>query len=365
MTDYSKLAGGNIGSLVPYKPGKPIEELKREFGLERVIKLASNENPLGPSPKVTGALIETLPEISRYPDGDAYMLRQAVSKKLNVPPDQLLFGAGSNEIIELLLRTFVKPGEYTVSPSPSFSVYSIISQAMGTRCEWAPTSPTFETDLDRLIAAVKPGVRVVFLASPNNPTGRYINSNDLKTFMQKVPGDTIIAMDEAYCEFTDAPDYPETLGWYKEYPNMVLMRTFSKAYGLAGLRIGYCIADKMCCEMMNRVRQPFNTNMLAQIAAAIAINDEEWLKNVLRNNTEGKKYLYEEFEKLGIKYIPTQANFILADVGDGMAVFEKLLQKGVIVRFMGKELPSYIRVSIGTPEENKIFLKALKEIIVG
>ncbi len=363
MIDYSKLAGSNIESLVAYKPGKPIDELKREFGLKHVIKLASNENPLGPSPRAVEAINATMPEISRYPDGAAFALRQAVSKKLNVPADELLFGAGSNEIIELMLRTFVKNGEYTVSPSPSFSVYSIISQAMGSKCGWVPTTTSFETDFDRLLSAIKPGARAVFLASPNNPTGRYVNSTDLKTFMDKVPGDTIVVMDEAYCEFADAPDFPDTLKLYKNYPNMVLMRTFSKAYGLAGLRIGYCIADKMCCEMMNRVRQPFNTNMLAQVAASAAINDDEWLKHVQNNNAAGKKRLYEGFDKLGVKYIPTQANFILADVKDGEHVFEKLLRKGVIVRFMGKALASYIRVSIGTPEENELFLKALGETL--
>ena len=236
---------------------------------------------------------------------------------------------------------------------------------MGTKCEWVPTKTSFEVDFDKLLTAVKPGVRVVFLASPNNPTGCYVNSTNLKIFMQKVPDNVIVVMDEAYREFADASDFPDTLNWYKEHPNMVLMRTFSKAYGLAGLRIGYCIADKVCCEMMNRVRQPFNTNMLAQIAASTAINDDMWLKKVLNNNAEGKKYLYGEFEKLRIKYIKTQANFILADVKNGEQVFAKLLRKGIIVRFMGRELGSYIRVTIGSPEENKLFLKALAETIEG
>ncbi|MDR2884004.1 MAG: histidinol-phosphate transaminase [Deferribacteraceae bacterium] len=361
--DYSKLAGSNINSLVAYKPGKPISELKREFGLKRVIKLASNENPLGPSPKVINAITSTLPEISRYPTGDAYELRMAVAAKYNVSPKQLLFGAGSNEIIELLLRTYVKAGETTLSPAPSFSVYGIISQAMGSKCEWVPVRDDFSVDLERTLAAITPKTRVIFLANPNNPTGTYINAADLKTFIDRVPADVIVVMDEAYIEFADAADMPDTLAWLKNYPNMILMRTFSKAYGLAGLRVGYAIGDEACCDMMDRVRQPFNTNMLAQVAATVAIDDNEWLNKILTNNREGKNFLYQSFTDMGLNYVPTQANFMLVNVGDGERVFNELLKKGVIARFMGGSLSQYIRVSIGTMEENQIFIQSLREVL--
>ena len=363
MIDYAKLAGESISTLVAYKPGKPIDELKREFGLTEIIKLASNENPFGPSPKVIEAIKSSLDNISRYPLGDAYDIRTAVAAKYNVPPECLVFGAGSNEIIELLLRTYVKTGEHAVSPAPSFSVYGIISQAMQTRCEWCATDDRFKIDLDCLLASIKPDTRVVFLANPNNPTGVYVSSDELKAFMKRVPENTIVVMDEAYIEFADAEDMPDTVSWYKEFPNMVLMRTFSKAYGLAGLRIGYMIGDKDCCSMMDRVRQPFNTNMLAQVAAVAAIKDEEYLGSVLRRNIEGKHYLYGKFSEMSLDYIPTQTNFILVNVGDGARVFDALLRKGVIARFMGPALAPYIRVSIGTEKENEIFAEALKAVL--
>ncbi|MDR2869448.1 MAG: histidinol-phosphate transaminase [Deferribacteraceae bacterium] len=362
MIDYAKLAGKDIASLVAYQPGKPIDELKREYGLTDIIKLASNENPFGPSPKVLEAVKASLDEICRYPLGDAFHIRAAVAKNYDVPTDCLVFGSGSNEIIELLLRTYVKAGEHVVSPSPSFSVYGIIAQAMQTSCNWIPTGARFEVDLERLLAAINAKTRVVFLANPNNPTGTYIPENDLRAFVKRVPEETIIVMDEAYIEFADATDIPNTVHWYKEQPNMVMMRTFSKAYGLAGLRIGYMIGDAACCAMMNRVRQPFNTNMLAQVAAVAAIHDTEYLQNVIAGNLSGKKYLYEQFEALDLDYIPSQSNFIMVNVGNGKKVFESLLAKGVIARFYPAQ-GEYIRITIGTQKENETFISALKAVL--
>lgn len=361
--DYKKLAGSSISSLVAYKPGKPIDELKREYGLEKVIKLASNENPIGPSPKVWEAVKDAYSEIARYPLGDAYNLRMAVAKNYNVPPENLVFGSGSNEIIELLLRTFVHEGEHVLSPAPSFSVYGIISTAMGSYCEWVDCNEDFSFNLDNIFAKINDKTRVIFLANPNNPTGTYMNETVLKDFLSRVPDNIIVVMDEAYIEFADADDMPDTVAMVKNYPNMVLMRTFSKAYGIAGLRIGYMIGSAECCDMMNRVRQPFNTNMLAQAAGCAALADKEWLDKVLKTNLEQKYFLYNEFKKMGLKYIPTQSNFILVKVGDGNKVFNDMLRKGVIIRFMGSSLGEYIRVTIGTEEENKIFINALKEVL--
>ena len=363
MINYKKLAGEDIANLVAYQPGKPIDELKREYGLTEIIKLASNENPFGPSPKVIEAIKGSLDNISRYPLVDAYDIRMAVAQKYGVEPDNLIFGSGSNEIIELLLRTYVKPGEFVASPAPSFSVYGIIAQAMQTRCAWMPTKTNFHIDLDCLLDSVTEKTRVLFLANPNNHTGTYIPEHELRSFIAPIPENTIIVMDAAYVEFADAKDMPDTTHWFKDYPNMVMMRTFSKAYGLAGLRIGYMIGDKTCCSMMDRVRQPFNTNMLAQVAAVAALKDEEYLQSVLQRNLEGKQYLYNKFTELDLDYIPSQSNFILVNVGDGKKVFDGLLAKGVIARYMGPALGEYIRITIGTPQENETFINALKAVL--
>ncbi|ADD69707.1 histidinol-phosphate aminotransferase [Denitrovibrio acetiphilus DSM 12809] len=363
MIDYSKLAGQSISALTPYKPGKPVKELERELGVTNSVKLASNENPLGCSPKVIAALNEFMPEISRYPLGDAFYLRKAVSEHYGISGDRLLFGTGSNEIIELAIRTFLAEDECVLSPSPSFSVYGIISQAAGKSCKWVPVNDAFKCDFEALANAITDKTRMVFLANPNNPTGEYFTAEELEAFMQKVPEDVIVVMDEAYIEYADAPDFPDTLKMLDKYKNMFLMRTFSKAYGLAALRAGFVIACEEAIDMMNRVRQPFNTNMAAQVAAEAAIKDQTHLKAVLAENQRGKEFLYSEFEKLGLKYVPTQANFILVNVGNGEKVFDNLLKQGVIVRFFGSGLAEWIRVSIGTMEENAIFIEKLKEVL--
>lgn len=362
MIDYKKLAGENICSLIPYKPGKPVKELERELGVANSIKLASNENPLGCSPKVAEALSEFLPELSRYPLGDAFYLRRTVSDYYGVSGDQLLFGTGSNEIIELAIRTFMKQGEHVLSPAPSFSVYGIISQAAGMSCRWVPVQDDFKLDLDALAGAVNENTRMIFLANPNNPTGEYFTQDELDGFMKKVPADVIVVMDEAYVEYADAPGFPDTIAMLKDYKNMFIMRTFSKAYGLAALRVGYVLACEEAIDLMNRVRQPFNTNMAGQIAAKAAMEDADHLKKVLAENKKGKEYLYAEFEKLGMRYVPTQANFILVQVGNGEKVFNDLLKEGVIVRYLGPGLAEWIRVSVGTEAENKVFIEKLKAV---
>ena len=363
MTDYKKLAGDSINSLTAYKPGKPIAELKRELGLDRIIKMASNENPYGPSPRVKDAVKGGLDDIFRYPLGDAFDIRMKVAAKYAVSPDELTFGTGSNELIELMMRTFVHNGDVVMSPAPSFSVYGLTATAMGTKCDWVPVNSDFKTDMDELFAKITPQTRIVFLANPNNPLGNYINAQELAYFMDKVPSDVIVAMDEAYIEFADAADMPDTIALRKKYDNMILLRTFSKAYGLAGLRIGYAIASKEASDMMNRVRQPFNTNTLAQIGACAALDDVEWLRKVVALNAECRRQLYDGFDRLGLSYIKSQANFILVNVKDGKTVFEHLLRYGVIVRYMGDSLKPFIRVSVGTKDENEIFLDSLAKVL--
>ncbi|MCA1927219.1 MAG: histidinol-phosphate transaminase [Calditerrivibrio sp.] len=363
MIDYKKLAGEKINSLIPYQPGKPIKELERELGIKEAIKLASNENPLGVSEKVIKAVTEALHEMNRYPLGDAFYLRQELSHFLNVDPARIIFGTGSNEIIELAIRTFVKPGEHVMSYAPSFSVYGIIAQANGNSCKWIPTKERFKVDFEKLKDAIEDTTRIIFLANPNNPTGVYFNSDELTDFLNFVPKETIVMLDEAYIEYVDAADFPDSLKLIDKYPNVMTMRTFSKAYGLAGFRIGYAVGNIEGIDMLNRVRQPFNVNMVAQIAAIAAIEDKEFVRRSIKVNREGKVYLYKAFKELGLDYIETQANFILVNVGDGKKVFDNLLKEGVIVRFLGPALKEYVRVSIGTQEENQIFVNKLKKIL--
>ncbi|MGE4318382.1 MAG: histidinol-phosphate transaminase [Deferribacterales bacterium] len=363
MTDYKKLAGQAICDIVPYKPGKPVKELERELGIKEAVKLASNENPFGPSPKVKTAIKDFFPEISRYPFGDAHYLRTKLAAKLEVPADMLLFGTGSNEIIELAIRTFLKDGEHVISPAPSFSVYSSIAQAAGKTCKWIPCNEDFSFNFKALLDAVDEKTRMIFIANPNNPTGAYTKDKDLKAFMEKVPSDVIVVMDEAYVEFADAKDFPDTMTYLDKFKNIFIMRTFSKAYGLAALRVGYCVADAMAIDMMNRVRQPFNTNMAGQVAAEAALEDQAYLQKVVRKNKKGRNYIQKEFKKMGLKYIPSQSNFVLVEVGDGEKVFNELLKKGVIVRYLGPGLKPYVRVSVGTMSENEFFIEQLKKVL--
>jgi len=363
MIDYKKLAGKNIAGLVPYQPGKPIKELERELGISHAIKLASNENPLGIPEKAKQAIIKTLDEMNRYPLGDAYYLREKLADILSVNKDELIFGTGSNEIIELLIRTFVKSDETVLSYAPSFSVYGIIAQAAGSRCEWVKMKDRFEVDFEGLKSAITDKTRIIFLANPNNPTGTYFSEEALVDFIDAIRKDIIVVLDEAYIEYVDAADYPNSLKLMKKYKNLITMRTFSKAYGLAGFRVGYAVGDREAIDMLNRVRQPFNVNMLAQIAAEAALDDTDFLRKSIKTNREGKIYLYKEFENLGLEYIPTQANFILVKVGDGKKIFDELLKEGVIVRFLGPGLSEFVRVSIGKEEENKFFVEKLKKIL--
>ena len=364
MTRKSKIpVPDHIESLIPYPPGKPIEELRRELGVERIIKLASNENPVGPSPKALEAMKKAVEKVNRYPDGSAYYLKQKLSRKLGVSPGQLILGNGSNEIIELIFRTFYQPGDNVVSAEITFAVYPIIAHAIGAEYRAAPMK-NLSYDMEELAKLIDDNTKFVFISNPNNPTGTYITRNEFENFMKEVPETTLVVLDEAYFEFVERDDYPNGLDYLEEFPNLIVMRTFSKIYGLAGLRIGYGIGSEDIIDYLNRVRQPFNVNLVAQEAALAALDDEEFVTMVRNLTHEGLNWLYSEVEKLGLNYVPSVTNFFLIEVGKGKKVYDALLHKGVIVRPMdGYKLPQYIRVNVGTEEENKIFIDALEEVL--
>jgi len=352
-----------IRSLIPYEPGKPIEEVEREYGIEDSIKLASNENPLGPSPKALKALSERIGQLHLYPDGDCYYLKRALAAKLGVAEERLVFGNGSNEIIELAVRTFMRPGDEAVMAHRGFVVYRLIVQANGGTCKIVPLKD-FTHDLEAMAEAVTVRTRIIFLANPNNPTGTIYGKREWEKFLGRIGPDVLVIADEAYFEYVADPDYPNSLAYQENGKTILTLRTFSKLYGLAGLRIGYGVGPKDLVGWMHRVRQPFNVNAAAQWAARAALDDSQHVKYTLDVNREGMDYLKREIEKLGLEQVPSHANFILLRVGDGAAIFKRFLQRGVIVRPMGVyDLPDYIRVTVGTMKENSRFINELRAII--
>lgn len=352
-----------IRSLIPYEPGKPIEEVEREYGISGSVKLASNENPLGPSPRALAVLRERLPELHLYPDGDCFYLKRALAQKLGVQPDRLIFGNGSNEIIELAARTFMRPGDEAVMAEQAFVVYELIVQAVGGKRKTVPLK-NFTHDLAAIADAVTPQTRLVFLANPNNPTGTIYRRRDWQAFLERISPDVLVIVDEAYFEYVEEADYPNSLDYHARHPAILTLRTFSKLYGLAGLRIGYGIGAKSVIALMQRVRQPFNVNAPAQWAALAALDDTEHVQRSLGVNQQGVKYLQTEFARLGLSYVPSQANFILVRVGNGPEVFQRLLQQGVIVRPMvGYKFPEHVRVTVGTMAQNQKLIGALERLI--
>lgn len=353
----------HIRTLTPYPPGKPMKELEREYGISDSIKLASNENPIGPSPKAVAAIREALLELHRYPEGDCYYLRQAVARHLGVDPAALLFGNGSNEIIELIVRTFMNSGDEAVMSDQAFVVYRLIVQAIGGRSVCVPLKD-YTHDVDAIGAAITPATRVVFLANPNNPTGTIFGREAWLRFLKRVPSSALIVMDEAYAEFVDDPQYPDSLAAVRDGRNVIVLRTFSKLYGLAGLRVGYGIGRPELMELMNRVRQPFNVNSLAQIGACAALDDAEHVERTRACNRSGMEYLHAECRRLGVEVVPSWANFLLVRVGQGAAIYESLLREGVIVRPMnGYGFPDHVRVTVGTRAENERFVAALEKCL--
>lgn len=354
----------NILDTTPYIAGKPIEETKRELKLKTVIKLASNENPLGPSRRATSAIKKALDTLNRYPDSQGFYVKRKLARFLNVKPTNILLGNGSDEIIDIIIKTFVEEDENIVTADITFVEYEIISRVIGRKIISVPLK-YFKYDVQAIKKRIDEKTKLVFIANPNNPTGTYISKLEVAELLRNLPPRAILVLDEAYDTFIDVPDFPNSLSYVREEKNVIILKTFSKAYGLAGLRIGYAVAGADFIAYMERARQPFNVNSLAQIAAIAALDDRKFLAQTRKVILEGKKYLYACLRELGIAYVPTVANFILIDVGrDGLQVFKELLRYGVIVRDMKQYgLKNFIRVTIGTRNENARFIKVLKKIL--
>jgi histidinol-phosphate aminotransferase len=363
-TQWESLANDHILGIAPYEPGKPIEELERELAIHDAIKLASNENPLAPSDRVREAIAAALVTLNRYPDGSGFYLRQALAKKHGVTQEQVVLGNGSNELIELVVRTFLRPGDEAVVPHPSFVVYPMIVQAAG-GIRVMVMLKDYRLDLEAMARAITPLTKMVFIANPNNPTATIVTADEVEHFMSRLPPRTIVVFDEAYVEFAAGPDFPDTLSYVKQGRKVVVLRTFSKASSLAGLRVGYALGDPDAIALMNRIRQPFNVNSLGQVAALAALEDDGHILECVRMIEAGRHFLYEEFKNLGLRYVPSRANFILVDVGRSAAdVYQKLLHQGVIVRPMTPfGMETALRISIGTPEENRKLVKALRAVL--
>lgn len=362
MNSRHTLVRPHVLDLVPYSPGKPVEEVKRELGLETITKLASNENVLGPSPAAVEAMHRAAESVHLYPDGSWHRLTAALADKLAVPPEAILCGNGSDEIIHFLGLTFLNPGDEVVQGHPSFVRYeaaALLNQAV---CRKVPLTG-FTHDLVAMRAAVTDRTKLVFIASPNNPTGTINTKAEVGAFLADLPDHVITVFDEAYREYVDSPDYPETIDYVREDRNVVVLRTFSKAYGLAGLRVGYGIAPPELLGYVNQVREPFNVSSMAQAAALASLKEDTQLLRTREMNAAGKQYFYEAFQALGLSYVPTQANFVFVDVGrDAQEVFQALLRRGVVAR-AGLGLPTHLRVTIGRREDNERFIAALKEVL--
>ncbi len=353
-----------IDPMMPYIPGKPIEDVKRELGLSEVIKIASNENPYGCSPKAKQAVVESMDNPQLYPDGNVTELRELVAARLHVNPDQLVFGCGTDEVIAMIGKVFINQGDECVTAETTFSQYVASVLSMGGVMVYAPMKHhTF--DLDALLEKITPKTKLVFIANPNNPTGTMITEAEQERFMEKVPSNVLVIFDEAYAEYVTDPNYPNTLETLRQYKNAMLLKTFSKVYGLASLRVGYGVADAEVIKLFEKIRPPFNVTVQAQAAAVAAYNDTEFVKMSAEKNTDVLNYMIKSFDEMGLKFIPTQANFIMVDVkADSRQVFSDLMKKGYIVRpGAAFGMDTYLRVTLGTAEQMHGFIKALKEVL--
>lgn len=365
--DPAALAAPGIAGLTPYQPGKPEGELAREYGVADIVKLASNENPLGPSPQAVAAAGEVLAGMHRYPDGGAWTLRQRLAARHDVAPECLVLGNGSNDVLDLVARAFLAPGRAAVFAEHAFAVYPIATRSAGAEAVVVPANPAdhaqpYGHDLAAMAtAAARPGVAVVFVANPNNPTGTWAGADAVAAFLEAVPREVIVVLDEAYVEYAaDATGYAEGRPWLERYPNLVLTRSFSKVYGLAGLRVGYGLAHPAVADLMNRVRQPFNVNAAAQAAALAALDDGDHIARSVAENAAERGRLTTGLERLGLRVLPSAGNFVCTRVGDAAAVNEALLRAGVIVRpVAGYGLPEWLRITVGRPPENDRLLAAL------
>lgn len=357
-------AAPGLASLKPYVPGKPLSELEREFGIRDSIKLASNENPLGPSPRVRTALEAEFANLARYPDGGAFELRRVLAGRHGVDANCVTVGNGSNDVLDMVARVFLWPGRESLFSQYAFAVYPISSMAVGADLRVAPAAD-YGHDLAAMQRMITDRTGVVWIANPNNPTGTWLNARALRAFVEAVPSNVIVVVDEAYFEYVGDPDYPDTSRWLAEFPNLIVTRTFSKAYGLAALRVGYGLSHPDVADLLNRVRQPFNVSTPAQVAVIAALDDAEHVRRSVECNDRGMRQLVEGVEQQGLRYIPSAGNFLTVDLGrDASAVDQALLQLGVITRPIGAYgLPNHLRISIGLPEENRRFLAALEQVV--
>jgi len=361
--ELSSLANPSVLSQPVYEPGKPIDDVARELGLDPsgIIKLASNENPLGPSPKAVVAMKQAVEEVHIYPDGASWKLRNALADKLGLEMGNIIMGCGSNEVIEFIGHAFLKPGDNIITAEHAFLVYKLMAKVFGAETIEVP-DPGYVHDLDAMAAAITPNTKEVFIANPNNPTGTLVTQEQIDRFMAKVPDHVVVVFDEAYYEFLDNP--PDTLKYVREGRNVVVLRTFSKIQGLAGTRVGYGIANKELIDVLQRTRQPFNLNSIAQAGALAGLLDQEHQDKTKRITDEGRDYLQGQFEAMGLEYIPSYANFVLVKVGDGNAVFKAMMDQGVIVRAMAAyKLTEWVRISIGTMPQNERCIEVLKGVL--
>lgn len=362
--DFIALAAQGVQGLTPYIPGKPVEELERELGISNIIKLASNENPLGPSPKVLAALEQVKADLTRYPDGNGFKLKQALSRHLGVALDTITLGNGSNDVLEIIARAYLAPGDEAIYSQYAFAVYPISVQAVGATGIVTPAIH-YGHDLDAMAAAITAKTKLIFIANPNNPTGTWFGKTAWEAFMARVPENVLVVLDEAYIEYVEDAGALDGLHYVNRYPNLIVSRTFSKAYGLAGLRVGYCISHPQVANVLNRVRQPFNVDSFALAAATAVLGDADYLQRSRQANRDGMALLVAGFKKRGLDFIPSAGNFITVHVGrDAGPLYQALLKEGVIVRPVANYgLPRSLRISIGLPQENQRFLDALTRVL--
>lgn len=355
-----------LDQIKPYKPGKPLWEVQKELGLTKVIKLASNENPLGPSPKALEAIKNSLSGLNRYPDAHAIELKKAVAAKLSLKPEQFIFTNGADEVIAYISETFLEPGDEIIVPYPSFSEYDFGAYLMGAKVVPVPLGDQFQFDIDAILSAVTDHTKMIYLCSPNNPTGTYLPKAKAQKLLDSLPKRVLVAFDSAYSHFATEDDYTDGLEFVRSGYPVIVLETFSKIYGLAGVRVGFGAAPEAIIDSIVRVKEPFNVNSLAQVAAIAAISDDAHVEETKRVNTEGRKQLYKAFSELGLPYTESMSNFILVNFGAGAKeIYKQLMAHGVIVRYGDTwEMPDYIRVSVGTEEENAFFIEALRSILL-
>ena len=364
--DFLARAQPGVQKLSPYVPGKPVDELARELNIDpaHIVKLASNENPSGANPKALAAIHAELAELTRYPDGNGFDLKKRLAERCGVQASQVTLGNGSNDILEIVARAYLAPGHNAVFSQHAFAIYPIVTQAVGADARVA-AAKDWGHDLPAMLALIDSNTRVVFIANPNNPTGTWFGPQALADFLADVPEDVLVVLDEAYIEYAEGTDLPDGLKFLAAYPNLLVSRTFSKAYGLASLRVGYALSSPVVADVLNRVRQPFNVNSLALVAATAALDDVEYVAQSRRLNEAGMRQLQDGLRDQGLTWVPSRANFLAVDLGrEAASIYEGLLREGVIVRpIAGYGMPNHLRVSIGLPTENSRFLDALSKVL--